>query len=339
MRARLAARIATPALVVALAATAARADVVDVPPGSSVQAALDAASPGDVLRLSAGTYPGDLDFQGKAVTVVGVGPATVLAGSGTGSVVRFASGEGPDSVLDSVTVTGGLADRGGGIHIADASPTVQRTLVLGNRAAQQGSGVLVTRSTAVLRNNLILYNRNAGGDPHSLEIVDAAPSVINNTIARNDSNGIILRGASAADIRNNLIVVNGSKGRGRGICDFSGGAARIHYNLFWRNRIAALLTNGVDFRRVGSADRVIGLPRLLGNVDGNPSLAGRTLPRPESAALLAMTPAEIAAAARLDLGARRRRAVDAGDPAPEHADLDGSRNDLGHTGGPTAPSW
>jgi nitrous oxidase accessory protein NosD len=207
----------------ALACGVAGAAMIPGAPGQSLAAAIDDAAPGDVLELSAGVYAGDLDFGGKAITVVGVGPATVLMGSGEGSVVRFSSGEGPASVLDSVAVTGGSADRGGGIHIADAAPTVRRTIVFGNRAALQGSGIYVARSSAILRNNLVAYNSTGGGDPHALEIVDAGPSVVNNTIVRNDSNGIILRGSSPADIRNNVIAVNGSRGRGRGICDFSGG--------------------------------------------------------------------------------------------------------------------
>jgi nitrous oxidase accessory protein NosD len=323
----------------ALACGIAGAAPIPVAPGESLPAALDAAAPGDVLELSAGIYSGDLDFGGKAVTVVGVGPETVLMGSGGGSVVRFSSGEGPASVLDSVAVTGGLAARGGGIHIADASPTVRRTVVFGNRAALQGSGIYVARSNAILRNNLIAYNSTGGGDPHALEIVDAGPAVLNNTIVRNDSNGVILRGSSPADIRNNVIAVNGSRGRGRGICDFSGGVARIHYNLFWQNRVAALLTNGIDFRRVGSAERVIGLPRLIGNVDGSPSFLEHRPPRLDAGDLTHATLLEVVAAVRLDASARRRNAIDAGDPSPEHADRDGTPNDLGFTGGPESPAW
>ena len=39
------------------------------------------------------------------------------------------------------------------------------------------------RSQAALYNNLIAYNAtDGGGDPHSVEIQDAAPVVANNTI-------------------------------------------------------------------------------------------------------------------------------------------------------------
>jgi hypothetical protein len=315
------------------------AGILAVTEGESIQAAIDAAAPGDTITVGAGVYSEDLDFRGKAVTVAGAGPASVLQGTGTGPVVRFTSGETAESVLDSFTVTGGNALRGGGILISGGSPTVLRNVIAHNRALGQGSGIYVEASTARIFNNLLVYNRSAGGDPHSIQILNAAPLVVNNTIARGDSNAILTSGASPAVIMNNVIAYNGAvvdrEGRGRGICDFSaGGSATIAYNVFHRNRVAALLTNGRDFRRIGRAEREIGPPRLFGNLDGNPGFVRRRPPRIADPRALATTPADFTLRA---MGARR--AVDAGNPDPAHDDLDGTRNDAGFTGGPTAPAW
>jgi hypothetical protein len=154
----------------------------------------------------------------------------------------------------------------------------------------------------------------------------ASPTIINNTIARGDSNGLILRGASPAVVMNNVLALNGSRvgdsRRGRGICDFSGGLAVIHYNLFYKNRVGALLTNGTDFRRIRRAERVIGAPRLLGNLDGRPEFRRR--------------PASAAAPDDFTLGdGGIRHATNAGDPDPAFDDRDGTRNDIGFTGGRT----
>jgi hypothetical protein len=306
---------------------------ISVSPGDSIQAAIDAAQNGDVIVASAGEYGEDIDFHGKAIAVVGSGPDSILRGTGTGPVVTFDEGETRASVLDSFTITGGIATRGGGIFISGASPMILRNVIRDNRAASQGSGVYIEASSAELRNNLIVYNGTSGGDPHSVEIVGASPSIINNTIAKGDSNGIILRGASAALVMNNVIANNGSRTReggrrGRGICDFSGGMARIQYNLFHRNRVAALLTNGTDFRRIRGAENEIAPPRLLGNVDGPARFARR--PRKESGE----------AAIPDDFALLRRggsRAIDAGNPDPAFNDADGSRSDIGFTGGPFAP--
>lgn len=316
-----------------LAPLAARADIVTVPPGGSIQAAIAAAANGDEIVLEAGTYDGDLDWLGKAVQVRGVGPMTVIRGTGTGPVVTFASGETPDAVLADVQITGGVATNGGAIRIAGASPTVRRTVLIANRALARGSAVAISGgSTAYLANNLVLYNTTAGGDPHSIDVTDSSPTIVNNTVVRGDSNAIIVRGASSPLVMNNVLASNGSatagERRGRGICDFSvGGTAVIAYNVFHRNRVAALLTDGRDFRAIRGAQRRIGPPRLEGNRDGRPGFA-RRIPRTAATA----TPAHF----RLT---GRGRATDAGNPDPTWNDLDGTRNDAGFTGGPLAPNW
>lgn len=302
--------------------SASAAATLAVRPGESVQAAVDAARDGDTVALAAGVYRGDLDFRGKAVHVRGVGPATVLAGSGDGPVVRFVRGEGRASVLDAVTVTGGVAERGGGIEIRGASPTILRVTVTGNRARVSGSGIQLTRSRATLYNNLIVRNgREGAGDPHGVEIVDASPLLVNNTIAHADSNGVLVRGAASHPVlRNNLIAFNGSRPprsgpRGRGICDF-GPATVLQHNLFFGNRIAAILTGGVDYATAAAAEGALATPRVASNVDGPPrfrdAAGGDYRLRPASAAR------------------------HAGDPRKAYRDRDGRRNTIGHLGGPFA---
>jgi hypothetical protein len=313
---------------------AGRAETLRVPGAfASIRSALEAARDGDEIAVEPGIYVEDIDFAGKAVRVVGAGRDTVIQGTGTGPVVTFASGEPRSAILDSVVVTGGRAPEGGGIRIAGASPTVVRTFVVANRAETAGSGVLVTGPAApLLYNNVVGWNRREGpGDPHSLEVRDAAPILVNNTIVRGDSNGVIFRGVSAAVLRSNVIARNGSvvsgELRGRGICDFSGQRAEIRWNVFHANRVGALLRGGRDWRRVERLQRALAdLALVAGNVDGAPGFR-RPLPRRMDGADLGAT--------RLRRGAAR----DAGDPDPTCADRDGSRNDAGHTGGPfAAPS-
>jgi hypothetical protein len=80
-------------------------------------------------------------------------------------------------VLDSVTVRGGRATEGGGVHISNSSPTVIRTVITENRASRDGSGIFVGgTSSARIYNNLITYNQNDGGDPHGVRSSAPRPS-------------------------------------------------------------------------------------------------------------------------------------------------------------------
>lgn len=89
-------------LVLVLLALPALAEEVRVAPGSgNLQAAIAKAEPGDVLLLSAGTYPGPFAI-GHSMTIAGV-PGTILDGQGLGSVVTLT---GDDITLKGLHITG-----------------------------------------------------------------------------------------------------------------------------------------------------------------------------------------------------------------------------------------
>lgn len=327
---------AAAALLATMLPGAGLADTVPVPLGQSIQDAIDNATAGDRIELEIGTYDEDITFGGKAVHVVGAGPGnTVIRGTGTGPVVTFDSGEGPDSILDSVTVTGGAATRGGGVLIQTSSPTVIRCWITENSASAQGSGVFVGGDASPrIFNNLITYNVHTGsGDPHAIEVIDATPAVVNNTIVRNDSNGLITRGTAAPLVLNNIFAWNGSKvgkrKRGRGICDFTPGSTVILYNNFHKNRIAAVLREGRDWKKVKWLDRNnFEDPDIGENRDGNPRFNRKPKKNPDK-----MSYDDFG----LKPKSRNAKALNRGHPDDGCSDLSGGQNSMGHTGGPFAP--
>lgn len=120
-----------------------------------IQRAIDLSHPGDDIVVAQGTYNELINFIGKGVTVrssdgaagtvIDVGP---VEDPGTGKpVVRFDSGEGPNSILDGFTLTGGTGQAvksgdllGGGMFIFNSSPTVMNCVFSGN-AATDGAGM------------------------------------------------------------------------------------------------------------------------------------------------------------------------------------------------------
>ncbi len=106
--------------------TTAAANTIWVPDDhSTIQAAIVAANPGDEVVVRPGTYVGNVDFLGKAITVRSdLGPeVTVLLGVQAQSRVYFGNGEGPSSVLQGFMIYGNDYGGGGGaIYCSGSSP-------------------------------------------------------------------------------------------------------------------------------------------------------------------------------------------------------------------------
>ena len=104
----------------------------------TIQGAIGASSNGDTVMVAAGTYNEALNFLGKSVSVIGAAGAltTIIQGTPGQRVVAFTNNEGPGSILNGFTVTGGA----GGIQITRASPTIMNCTITGNAANQTGGG-------------------------------------------------------------------------------------------------------------------------------------------------------------------------------------------------------
>jgi hypothetical protein len=114
-------------------------------PYCSIQDAIENAIDMDEVIVAEGTYFEAVDFLGKAVWLHSSdGPeVTIIDGTGFFHVVQCVNGEGPDTVLDGFTITGGNANgvganaRGGGMFNG-GSPTVSNCTVTANSAIEGG---------------------------------------------------------------------------------------------------------------------------------------------------------------------------------------------------------
>jgi len=140
-------------LMLALVSTAAVADTHYVVPGESIQAAIDAADPGDEIEVASGTYTEAIDFIGKAVR---------LYSSGT--------------ILEGFTITGGDAtgsgwdSSGGGMYNYYSSPMVTNCTFTGNTADYGGGGMFNIESESTVTNCTFSSNTadSSGGGMHNL---------------------------------------------------------------------------------------------------------------------------------------------------------------------------
>jgi len=166
-RSALALRLLPCALALLVPAVALRADIIDVPGDApTIQQGIALAQPGDEVVVAAGSWPGLIDFLGKAITVRSAdGPATTtIDGQFSGPVVTFASGEGASSVLEGFTIRNGLIqsidiDSGGaGIRIQGASPVVRGNVIADNTSTWTGAGIFCWDSNAHLEGNVFTGN-------------------------------------------------------------------------------------------------------------------------------------------------------------------------------------
>lgn len=158
-------------ILLAGALSSSRAGELRVEPGgdgayATIQAAIDAASPGDVVVLADGTFTGngnvDLDFRGKSITVRSEGrhaeSCAIDAGHG-GSVPHrifvFQNGETPDASVEGITLRGGTASgdvglegAGGAVLCKDESHPTFRNCVFRENAASSDGGAVSCRDSS-----------------------------------------------------------------------------------------------------------------------------------------------------------------------------------------------
>ncbi|MGA1874958.1 MAG: choice-of-anchor Q domain-containing protein [bacterium] len=142
---------------------------VQVNPGQSIQAAIDAAADLDLIIVHQGTYHENITFMGKAITVRSTDPenpdiiaATIIDGSRSGSVITFDQEEGVNSVLAGITVQNGQAEHGGGgVLCKESSPSIINCIIKENAAGHGGGGICCMESSAVITHCVV--EKNAAG--------------------------------------------------------------------------------------------------------------------------------------------------------------------------------
>jgi parallel beta-helix repeat protein len=202
----------------------AQADILNVPEDyPTIQEAINAAVDGDTVLVDNGTYTENINFLGKAITVISVnGPeSTVIDGNASGRVVTFNSGEGTSSVLSGFTITNGLADFGGGIYCYYSSPTITNCTISGNSADGYGGGIYCRGNSSPTITNCTISGNSAEEMGGGIYCDESSPVITNCIISGNSATwggGICCDHNSSPIITNCTINDNSAKeGEGGGI--------------------------------------------------------------------------------------------------------------------------
>jgi predicted outer membrane repeat protein len=180
------------------------AEVRNVPADhATIQACIDESTDGDECVVAAGTYNEVIDFIGKAITVRSTNPTnpavvdtTIIDGTGLySSVVTCVSGEGLDTVLSGLTITGGTGSPcpddaesscGGGMSNLGSSPSVLSCSFRDNRADFGGGMFNHESSLSVID---CTFEANTGSRGGGIQNNYGTPSITSSSFHGNFGHG------------------------------------------------------------------------------------------------------------------------------------------------------
>lgn len=320
-------------------------------PYGSIQDAIDDAADGDEIVICPGTYEEALVIDRHAVSLRGRDgfTATTVDAAGRGTTLTITSGQGSDTHITGLTLTGGdttgeAEPLAGGLHLDHSGPTVDHCLVTGNRGSGAG-GVALEESDAQL--DFVSILENEGGAGGGLVVYGGAPRLVHLDVAgntgANGSAGIAL-GSTDAVLASSVIRENhGASGIVAGLLISGNGLAfnlLIYANDAASSSFAAQVSGGSLYNTILLDNRVeIGL--VSDETSAYNLSHGHSVDTAYGGTPRTVGPNDLTVDPRLVDAANAdyhldpySPGIDAGNPAAAYNDVDGSRNDLGIFGGP-----
>lgn len=207
----------------------------------TIQEAIDTAEDGDSVLVAPGEYVENINFEGKAIVVIGNpdNPSEVIIdGDSSGTVVTFENEESLETVLIGFTIINGSAEFGGGIKISGASPQVKNCIIIENTAVNSGGGLRCSRNSSAKFVNLMINSNHAGNGGAGMDIAGSSPNLINCTFDSNTSGNFgagLSNDLASPRIINSVFINNTAEGVGGGISNYTHSYPKIINCTFSRN--------------------------------------------------------------------------------------------------------
>jgi hypothetical protein len=192
---------------------------------SSVQAAVDAANKGDVVKVAAGTYTGvnvrprdDITTTGVVTQVVYISKSVTVQGGYTTTNWDIPSPLSQPTTLDAegegrvLYITGDISPTIAGLSITGGDATGMGGHVgrFGSGELDGGGGIYVISATVTILDNQV-FNNNSDGNVGGVHLYRSNAAINGNSITDNHGSGLLLYW-SDADISGNTLTANRDAG-------------------------------------------------------------------------------------------------------------------------------
>ncbi len=172
-----------------------------------IQAAVNCAESGDVLLIAAGTYVENVTIA-KNLTLTGVGAATTtISGSGVGRTITVTTVVAVS--LNNLTISGGAATDGAGVHTSASTLTLNRVTLSGNNASARGGAIFTEAGTVNLLRSIVSGNSapNGGGIYSAAGTVNVTGGTVTANSATGAGGGVYTQGGTL-NASSNAVTAN-----------------------------------------------------------------------------------------------------------------------------------
>jgi hypothetical protein len=187
-------------------------------PYPTIQSAITAATTGDTVLVSPGTFTGsgnkNLDYAGKSIVVRSSGGSSVttIDCQNSGCGVNFDAGETSSAVFDGFTITNGEdVSTGAAINISASSPTISNCRITGNTTTfvVYGGAVAINGSPSFVNCTIDANSHTTGG---IVFVESGAPSFTGCDVTNNDGVGVLEMSGASGNYTNCNFDLNSGDG-------------------------------------------------------------------------------------------------------------------------------